>query len=535
MDNNLKDFVMIWSICALAFFLISCGATGVRAQPAPGAISFAGTFQNGQFTHKYFKTRDLLSVAECRTLAARIDAHLTTINGNTENTFVSSLGPHPTAFWIGLSDEIQEGQFRWDNGEPFAYTSWGTDFEPNDGTNRTPPTSEDYVELNAHRPGGWNDIDDAARHQGIIELAVRDLRIVSFQNISNPGNSISVAMQGVGARNQRIGFKVFDALLNQSGIYSETATIDNQGNWSLILPLTGPGAFIRAFYFDQPQVGDVIQTNIPNAARNNFDFDGDGRSDIAVFRPFNGVWYLDRSTQGQSATFFGIPTDDIVPADYDGDGKTDIAVFRDGFWYRLNSSTNLFEAVPFGLRNDVPVPGDYNGDGKADIAVFRSGVWYVRIDSQTTRYLYFGLALDKPVPADYDGDGKTDLAVFRRANGTWYLDRSLRGPFSIQFGLFSDKPVAGDYNGDGKADIAVWRPESGIWYKLGGDNFDTLSAFQFGQAGDIPVPADYDGDGTTDLAVWRTPTWYLQRTRDGFTAVNFGILNDKPVPAAFNP
>ena len=57
----------------------------------------------------------------------------------------------------------------------------------------------------------------------------------------------------------------------------------------------------------------------------------------------DGIWYILRSSDGVvTATPWGTGTlnDAPVPGDYDGDGKTDIAVWRpgDGMWYILRSS-----------------------------------------------------------------------------------------------------------------------------------------------------------------------------------------------------
>ncbi|MBK9214436.1 MAG: PD40 domain-containing protein [Chloracidobacterium sp.] len=106
------------------------------------------------------------------------------------------------------------------------------------------------------------------------------------------------------------------------------------------------------------------------------DFDGDGRSDISVFRPSDATWYLDQSANGFSSRRFGISSDKLTPADYDGDGRTDISVFRDGVWYWLNSSDGSFRGNQFGVSGDIPIPADFTGDGRAELAVYRDGIWW---------------------------------------------------------------------------------------------------------------------------------------------------------------
>ena len=272
--------------------------------------------------------------------------------------------------------------------------------------------------------------------------------------------------------------------------------------------------------FERPSAG---------GARNKlFDFDGDGKSDLSVFRPASATWYLQRSQTGLTSIPFGISTDKIVPADYDGDGKTDVAVFRNGTWYLLRSQLGL-TVFQFGQAGDIPVPADYDGDGRADYAVFRGGVWYIQRSTLGFTVLQFGVPTDKPVPADYDGDGKTDVAVFR--NGTWYLLRSQLGFTALQFGISGDQPVVGDYDGDSKADIAVYR--GGTWYLNRSSN--GFFSQQFGLSTDVPAAADYDGDNKTDIAVFRDGIWYLQRSTNGVAIVQYGINGDQPIPAAYVP
>ena len=106
-----------------------------------------------------------------------------------------------------------------------------------------------------------------------------------------------------------------------------------------------------------------------------------------------------------SSVVLGESTDLPVPADYDGDGKAELALYRprDSTWH-LRSPAGTMRTFQWGRASDIPVPGDFDGDGMADIAVWRpaDGKWYVlpssaNYDGQRAVIVQFGQGGDVPV------------------------------------------------------------------------------------------------------------------------------------------
>ncbi|MDQ4123915.1 MAG: S8 family serine peptidase [Acidobacteriota bacterium] len=284
------------------------------------------------------------------------------------------------------------------------------------------------------------------------------------------------------------------------------------------------------------------------------DFDGDRRTDYSVLQNSGGslIWHNFNSVAGYKVVNFGLASDVAVPADYDGDGITDIAVWRgsaQSYFYVLNSSNNAFQTVQWGTNGDAPnVAQDFDGDSKADFAVTRRAggqlFWYIRQSSNGgLRAAQYGSETDIPVRGDFDGDLKADLAVYRPASGnpanSFIVLNSRQNNLTVyNFGKSeTDKIVPGDYDGDGKTDFAVFRTTNGTWYLQ--QSRDGFRAAQFGTSVDLPVPGDYDGDGKTDVAVWRpnaaaneSAMFYILPSRGASSLTAFGWgQNQMRVPA----
>ena len=238
------------------------------------------------------------------------------------------------------------------------------------------------------------------------------------------------------------------------------------------------------------------------------DFNGDGTSDIALFRPNSGLW----AVRSISRFYFGSSNDLPIPGDYNGDHTTDIGLFRPaaGLW-AIRGITRYY----FGARYDIPTPGDYDGDGTYEPGLFRpsSGLWAIKGLSRA----YFGSDNDIPVARDYTGDGTTDIALFRRDIGLW----AIRGTTRFYFGGNGDRPVTGDYDGDRITDIGLFRPSSGLWA------IRDIRRVYFGGPSDHNIPGDYNGDGQDMIAIFRdySGLWAFENG----DRLYFGKTGDIPV------
>jgi len=116
------------------------------------------TNQQNYNGHSYYRSTGTAFWTTARQNCIDMGGHLVTVTSSGENSFLYNLWP---SGWIGLTDEVTEGTWRWVTGETYSYTSWNPG-EPNNAGN------EDYVQFVGG--GKWNDLPNNYSLPYVIEF-----------------------------------------------------------------------------------------------------------------------------------------------------------------------------------------------------------------------------------------------------------------------------------------------------------------------------------------------------------------------------
>ena len=116
------------------------------------------TNQQNYNGHSYYRSTGSAYWTNARTNCSNMGGHLVTITSSGEQNFLFNLWP---SGWIGLTDEVNEGTWRWVTGETYSYTNWNSG-EPNNAGN------EDYVQFVSN--GKWNDLPNAVSLPYVLEF-----------------------------------------------------------------------------------------------------------------------------------------------------------------------------------------------------------------------------------------------------------------------------------------------------------------------------------------------------------------------------
>ena len=210
-----------------------------------------------------------------------------------------------------------------------------------------------------------------------------------------------------------------------------------------------------------------------------------------------------------------------LAGDFDGNGRDDVAVWRPGAaagrFYLKTLPTR--QVVDWGRAGDTPLAADFNGDGTSQVATktLGSSTWQLRGGNGAAASVTVGGTTDAPLAGDWDGNRLAELGWYRWSNRTFYLRAADLSVRSVVWGTTGEQPVVGDWNGNRASDVGAFKPSTATWrLRVPSGSSYTTRTITFGAPGDVPVVGDWDGDGTDDLGTWRPTTrTFYQRLPEG--------------------
>ena len=295
---------------------------------------------------------------------------------------------------------------------------------------------------------------------------------------------------------------------------------------------------------------------------------------IGLFRPSDGVFYLDANGNGQwdgcgtdRCLSIGLNGDIPLVGDWNGGGSSKVGLFRpsDGTFYLDYNGNGQWDGcgadhcLHIGMLGDIPLVGDWNGSGTTKVGAFRpsDGTFYLDYNGSgtwegcgTDRCLQIGIDGDIPVIGDWDGTWSSKVGVFRPSDGTFYLDQNGSGTWDgcgvdrcFQIGMNGDVPLVGDWSGTASSKVGVFRPSDGTFYLdyNGSGTWDgcgTDRCLQIGLNGDIPLVGDWNGTGTSKVGTFRPSegAFYLDYNGSGTwegcgvdRCLQIGLNGDEPL------
>ncbi|NCR43314.1 MAG: tandem-95 repeat protein, partial [Microcystis aeruginosa SX13-01] len=299
--------------------------------------------------------------------AQAMGGNLVTINDAAENQFLVNAFGSNESFWIGFTDAVQEGDWKWINGEPVTYVNWSLG-EPNNNGN------EDYGIINdPYDPGPsekWYDLpNNPPSHfppqlKGIIEvlngtstISIADTTINESENQA----TVTVKLTGISQQTFTVDYNTNDGTAKAGEDYTTvsgkltfnagesvktiTVLINNdtayEGNETFTLNLSNPTggavlgtstATITIIDDDVPQPGTLAFSN----AQFSVNEDGTPVNQIKIIRT--------GGSQGEVSATINLTNGTATPEDYD------IASIPVTF---ANGETEKFVTIP--IANDTLV------------------------------------------------------------------------------------------------------------------------------------------------------------------------------------